>query len=298
MENNILIGDMNMKSDVKTLNIYCDGGFGNRFNALTVGLLIAKVGNFKPVIFWPSTNWCRSLFQSIFKNKYEVLPNRMSSLRDSYNDYAFVMHNNCLNFSCPVAHPNSFNSVQSIVNYYNESNKDYFIYNNDSIPAYAYGEDLQSVVKNLIFSDTVVDGVNGFVKNIDGSFIGVHLRNTDFYDPHKPNFDSIYKTISNDVENNYFICSDDEELETKFTQLNNAFSYKKKKYVEKLTKDGEWRDIIVDDEGVEYPFNIERSDESVIDAMIDLLILAKSSIMYTSDSTFLKTALLIQESNA
>ena len=50
MENNILIGDMNMKSDVKTLNIYCDGGFGNRFNALTVGLLIAKVGNFKPII--------------------------------------------------------------------------------------------------------------------------------------------------------------------------------------------------------------------------------------------------------
>ena len=123
------------------------------------------------------------------------------------------------------------------------------------------------------------------------------MRNTAFYDPHKPNFDSIYKTILDDVKGNYFICSDDEELETKFTQLNNAFSYKKKKYVEKLTKDGKWRDIIVDDEGVEYPFNVERSDETVIDAMIDLLILSKSTIMHTSDSTFLKTALLIQQSN-
>ena len=60
-------GKMNMVCDTKTLNIYCDGGFGNRFNALVVGLLIAEVGNFKPVIFWPSTNWCRSLFKNIIK---------------------------------------------------------------------------------------------------------------------------------------------------------------------------------------------------------------------------------------
>ena len=58
-------GDLNTESDMKILNIYCDGGFGNRFNALVVGLLIAEVGNFKPVIFWPSTNWCRSLFKNI-----------------------------------------------------------------------------------------------------------------------------------------------------------------------------------------------------------------------------------------
>ena len=54
--------------------------------------------------------------------------------------------------------------------------------------------------------------------------------------------------------------------------------------------------MIVDDEGNEYSFNIERSDESVIDAMIDLLILSSSSIMRTSNSTFLETALLIQQS--
>lgn len=279
---------------MKTLKIYCDGGFGNRFNALIVGLLIAEVGNFKPVIMWPSTNWCRSLFESIFKNEYEVLSDRMSSLKDSYDDHAFVMHNNCLNFPCPVVYPDSFDSIQSIVNYYNQSNKNYFVYNNSLIPGYAHGEDLQSIVKNLIFSDTIVDSVNKFVKNIGKNFIGVHLRNTDF--SNKANFYSIYETILKDGKNNYFICSDDEELEIKFTQLNNAFSYKKKKYVEKLTSNGEWRDMIVDDEGNEYSFNIERSDESVIDAMIDLLILSSSSIMRTSNSTFLETALLIQQS--
>ncbi len=43
-------------------------------------------------------------------------------------------------------------------------------------------------------------------------------------------------------------------------------------------------------------FNIERSSESVKQAIVDLLILSKSDIMHTSDSTFLKTALLIQQS--
>ena len=54
----------------------------------------------------------------------------------------------------------------------------------------------------------------------------------------------------------------------------------------------------MDNEGNEYSFNVERSDESVIDAMVDLLILSKSTILNTSESTFLRTALLIQESNA
>ena len=44
-------GKMNTECNMKTLKIYCDGGFGNRFNALSVGLLIAKVGNFKPVFY-------------------------------------------------------------------------------------------------------------------------------------------------------------------------------------------------------------------------------------------------------
>ena len=85
---------------------------------------------------------------------------------------------------------------------------------------------------------------------------------------------------------------------TRFIKNDNAFAYPKVKYVEKLTDDGGWRDTVVDDDGNEYSFNIERSDESVIDAMVDLLILSKSTILNTSESTFLKTALLIQESNA
>ena len=298
MENNILIGDMSMKSDVKTLNIYCDGGFGNRFNALTVGLLIAKVGNFKPVIFWPSTNWCRSLFKNIFKNDYNVINCNLNYFQKNSKDYEFIMHSNSANLPCQIKHPNYFNSIQNIADYYNQSNKQKFVYNNDTIPDYCSNNDLKQIVKDIKFTDKIVDKVNQFTKNINDEFIGIHLRNTDFHDNEKRKFDQIESLVKINPGINYFICSDDEKLEERFTKNDNAFAYPKTKYVEKLTDDGGWRDAVVDNEGNEYSFNIERSDQSVIEAMIDLLILSKSTIMNTSESTFLKTALLIQESNA
>jgi len=297
MNSNIVSGDMNIGSDMKILNIYCDGGFGNRFNSLVVGLLVAEVGNFKPVIFWPSTNWCRSLFKNIFKNDYVNNNQNLSYFKNNYKDHLFVMHTNSENLSCIVKHPNSFNSIQEIVDYFNQSNKQKFVYNNSIIPNYCSNFDLKKIIKNLKFTDSITSKVDKFVKNFNGKFTGIHLRNTDFHDNEKIKFDQIESVVKNNSNINYFICSDDKELEERFTKNDNAFSYPKTKYVEKLTNDGEWRDTVVDSEGKEYSFNVERSDESVIDAMVDLLILSKSTIMNTSESTFLKTALLIQQSN-
>ena len=41
-------------------------------------------------------------------------------------------------------------------------------------------------------------------------------------------------------------------------------------------------------------FNVERSSESVKQAIVDLLVLSKSDIMITSNSTFLQTAQLLK----
>ena len=291
-------GKMNMVCNTKTLNIYCDGGFGNRFNALVVGLLIAEVGNFKPVIFWPSTNWCRSLFKNIFKNNYDAFDQDLTYFKNNHEDYAFVMHTNSENLSGEIRHPDSFNSIQEVIDYYNQSNKQKFVYNNSTLPCYCFSDHFRKIIGNLKFTDIITNKTSEFIKTINSEFTGIHLRNTDFHDNDRSKFDQIELIVKTNPDINYFICSDDKELEKRFTQNNNAFAYSKTKYVEKLTDDGEWRDTVVDDEGKEYSFNVERSDESVIDAMVDLLILSKSTIIQTSESSFLKTALLIQESNA
>tara|TARA_E500000331_G_scaffold6989_1_gene6823 strand:+ start:1176 stop:2090 length:915 start_codon:yes stop_codon:yes gene_type:complete len=299
----------------KTLYIHCDGGFGNRFNSLVAGLQIAKVGEFDPVILWPSTNWCRSSFSSIFKNEYNVIEQDLSYFADNPQDYSFIMHGH---FSIPrsirVVHPGGFSSIQHVVDFYNQSEKDKFVYNHDAIPPSAgwvevrnpetkvleqYGctEEIMEVVRELEFSDQITNTAEVFLQHHE-EFSGIHLRNTDFFDPHKPNFDELEQTVKDNPDIQYFICSDDQELEERFTQHDNAFAYPKYKYVEKLADEGEWRDHIEGPDGEEYSFNIERSDESVIDAMVDLLILSRSTIILTSESTFLKTALLMQYSNA
>lgn len=295
MKKFMINGDLNMS---KTLYIHCDGGFGNRFNSLVVGLLIVKIGNYHPVVLWPSTNWCRSKFDMIFNFKIDVIEESLLFFSKDFQKYEFVMHNNFLNFSKSVTHPNNFSNIFSLIDFINNLKSNKIVYNNDSIPSYAYCNELYSIINDIKFCNFIVDNSEKFINenNLGNNFYGVHLRNTDFYDPHKPNFDQIYSHIVENSDKKYFVCSDDKQLEEKFNQLDNVFVYPKTNYVEKLTDEGDWRSVIVDDTGVEYPFNVERSDESVQQAMIDLYILSKSDIMKTSNSSFLQTAILLKNS--
>lgn len=281
----------------KQFFIHCDGGFGNRFNALICGLAIAKKVGFTPTILWPSTNWCRSKFNTLFNSDLSVIESNLTYFQENPHEYEFIMHGNFLNFPTAVYHPNGFSSIDHVASFCLETLKDNIVYNNDSIPYYFDQNTIIDTIKTLSFTEQIIQRAEDFISsnNLSEGFCGVHLRNTDFYDPHKPDFDGLYNMIQSNLDKNYFVCSDDKELEDKFNQLDNVFVFPKTKYVEKLTEEGDWRSVIVDEVGVEYPFNVERSDESVIQAMIDLTILSKSDIIKTSDSSFLKTAILLKD---
>lgn len=282
---------------MKKFYIYCDGGFGNRFNSLVCGLSISIKTGFTPVIVWPLTNWCRSKFNTLFDIEFEVLEETLQYFEKNIEEYEFLMHGNFLNFNANVYHPESFGSFGNICEFCSSTKKQKIVYNNDSLLRYFSEDQIIDVVKSIRFKSELVDNANKFIKeNLGETFTGVHLRNTDFYDPHKPDFDEIFKQLSENKSEKYFVCSDDEEMENKFNQLENVVIYPKTSYVEKLTEDGEWRSVIIDDTGVEYPFNVERSDESVQQAIIDLYILSKSDMMKTSNSSFLQTAILLKKS--
>lgn len=295
MKNCTINGNLDMN---KKIYIHCDGGFGNRFNALIVGLALSRNLGFEPIILWPSTNWCRSSFNSLFETNHKVIEEDLRFFSENVDDYEFVMHGNFLNFKTNVHHPSSFGSFENLVEFCKNTSKENVVYNNDSIPLYLGIDNLISSIKELPFKEEIIKKTEEFIEsnNLNSDFYGVHLRNTDFYDPHKPNFDAIYSMISENSDKKYFVCSDDKDLENKFSQLDNVYVYEKTKYVEKLTEEGDWRSVIVDDVGIEYPFNVERSDESVIQAMVDLIILSKSNIIKTSDSSFLQTAALLKYS--
>ena len=277
---------------MKDLYIHCDGGFGNRFNTLIVGLQIARTGNFNPIISWAYTNSCRASFNDIFENKFKVVPNRLEKYSDSFSEYELVMHENQLNWNAQIRSPYSFSTIDQIVSHYNNSTKDNLLYFNNLIPNYS---DLNlSLISELEFGKEYYKIVNNFLNS--NKYIGVHLRSTDF-----PkgiiNFDKIYESIRNSNKK-YFVCSDSLEVENKFNELDNVFTFPKTSYVKKIDDSFNWvliRGQIKDEMEKPLNFNVERSRESVKQAIIDLIILSKCDIIQTSDSTFLTTAMLLQK---
>lgn len=278
---------------MKNLYIHCDGGFGNRFNALVVGLLICERGGFKPIISWPSTNVCRSFYDDIFETQFEFNTNRLEDYSNSIDEFEFIMHDNQLSWNTLINSPYSFSTIDQIVSYYNNSIKDNLFYFNNLIPNYS---DLNlSLISELKFRKEYYELVDNFLNFKD--YIGVHLRATDFPQG-SVNFEGIYNKVK-ESNRMHFVCSDSLEVENKFNELDNVFTFPKTSYVEKIDDSFNWRVIrgqIKDEMKKPLSFNVERSSESVKQAIVDLLILSKSDIMITSNSTFLETALLIQQS--
>lgn len=278
---------------MKNLYIHCDGGFGNRFNALVVGLLICERGGFKPIISWPSTNVCRAFYDDIFETQFEFNANRLEDYSNSIDEFEFIMHDNQLSWNTLINSPYSFSTIDQIVSHYNNSIKDNLFYFNNLIPNYS-DIDL-SLISELKFRKEYYEIVDNFL-NFE-NYIGVHLRATDFPQG-SVNFEGIYDKIKGS-DKMHFVCSDSLEVENKFNELDNVFTFVKTFYVEKINDSFNWRvnkGQIKDEMKKPLSFNIERSSESVKQAIVDLLILSKSDIMITSNSTFLETALIIQQS--
>ncbi len=277
---------------MKNLYIHCDGGFGNRFNALVVGLLICERGGFKPIISWPSTNVCRSFYDDIFQIQFEFNSNRLEDYSNSIDEFEFIMHDNQLSWNTLINSPYSFSTIDQIVSHYNNSTKDNLFYFNNLIPNYS---DLNlSLISELKFKKEYYEIVDNFLNVED--YIGVHLRATDFPQG-SVNFEGIFNKVK-ESNRMHFVCSDSREVENKFNELDNVFTFPKTFYVEKIDDSFNWRvhkGQIKDEMKKPLSFNVERSSESVKQSIFDLLILSKSDIMITSNSTFLQTAQLLKK---
>jgi hypothetical protein len=154
---------------------------------------------------------------------------------------------------------------------------------------------LKPILDQLTFQNRILDTANSIIEQNckDQKFFGIHLRCTDH--AKSINFDDYFLQVANTPNSKFFICSDDAEVESKFMQYPNAFKYDKTSYVEKLVE-GNWNTTITDSTGTDFPYNVNRNSESVVQAMVDLVILSRSTLIATDfRSTFLQSAKLIQE---
>jgi hypothetical protein len=279
---------------MRNLHIYCDGGFGNRLNGLISGKLFAEAVGMQPVIVWPCNNWCGARFSDVFgENKLSVLERELISYIPDKDNFQFFMTEDHLGLGVPNFSPLAATSVAQTVEYLKNDSRDVF-FHSPLIPSYFAASEVDACLRNVSFREGITQRANEFMENsgLGGLFYGLQIRKTDF-GVNGANDDALFELVKKSVKDKFFVCSDNKDVEFRFKGLLNVRVYEKSAYVEKLVP-GDWTALAADYSGRVYPCNVNRNAQSVIDAVVDLIVLSYSEIIKTSASTFLNAALLLK----
>jgi hypothetical protein len=273
---------------MKKIIIFCDGGLGNRLGVLVGGLIISKILQREPIICWPQNTWCGCSFESIFCVNIKNTQHNINELFSSYKNNLFLIHENQTN----IALQRQVYPTEEMVNNLISELSEYIIYYHNSIPDFLDKEQILTTLAGIKINPTILDSVELFCRqeNINKGVIGLHLRKTDYSSLVDENL--IHELINNNVDKKFFICSDDKETEITFAKYKNVIVRPKEFYTEKLDIEKGWNGSIIDKEGRSFIFNVNRSENSVIEGFKDLLVLSRTTINMETVSSFLKFAKL------
>jgi hypothetical protein len=287
------------KNGLRNCYLYCgEGGFNNRFNVLLTGLTLVKKTKMNPIIIWQQTNQCGAEFTDIFDTNHQIYA--------TYDHDSFFNNNKTLNIVHEIDHAFGreieaknmfqFNSIDEVVALTESSDKHILVHTNLR-PSWVEDSFLiTDVIPDLKFKKELLDICDRIIKENVGKneFFGMHFRKTDFpnWIPNLESFMSDY--ISENGMNKFFVGSDDKATEDAFKKVDNVFIHEKYNYVQKYDDALDWMDEIIDKNGKRWPYNVNRTKENVIEAMVDMLILSKSTIVETViHSTFLQNSMLL-----
>jgi len=268
--------------------VLCDGGLANRLNTLLTALVVKKYTQSAWGIAWPLNNWCGAPFEDLFESMLPVSQKSLSYFKSQQDRYWQVFHENQIGFEeSRITYNKTIADIGGLCNLVRVHPR--IVYFHHAIPSYITDEMLGEVIQDLRPVARVVNTVSEIVNQygITSDTIGVHIRKTDFGAAVDENtlFDQIYGQSEK-----FFICSDSNEVLEKFAELKNCVSLPKPSMPKKLDEKGGWNSFVVDADGRNYPFNVDRDGESVYWALVDLLILSRTKIMMTSGSSFLNLA--------
>lgn len=277
----------------KQLWIYCDGGFGNRYNALLSGLATANLLDLDPLVYWPCNNWCRAPFDSLFAVKIPHLDRSITQLKGQIDHLTPLLHDEPgaqvlgVDFNSVYAYTSAEDvRIRALMR------SDGLFYSSALIPDWLPTDALATTAKNLVFHAYLTTSVSEFIANSLGRpYYGIHLRRTDLeIGLSDAEVKMLVQTRPDDL---FFVCSDDPLSERIAAAHENVRIRSKSAHVSKKSGQGNWNDLTLDEDQRAYFSNIERGAAAVQEAVIDLLVLAHSTIVGFSGSTFQSVARLI-----
>ena len=276
--------------------VLCDGGLCNRLNALIFALILRRRFGGDWSISWPLNNWCRAPFESLFSCALPVDTASIQDYKARQQDFLLLMHENQVGFE-----PERLVSARALSGYVQydlllqKAREDRLgvLYFNNLLPPFVETEDVARALAELAPNPEVARTASRFIAEhrIDADVVGLHIRKTDFGDA--VDDAALYAEAARSTQR-YFVCTDSEEVSERFAALPNCAVFGKSDFPGKIERDAGWLHQTLDSHGRPSWFNIDRSATSVVDALVDLLILSRTEIRPTSRSTFQATARLFQ----
>ncbi len=272
--------------------VYCDGGLCNRLNALIFALILRHQFGRDWQIAWPVNNWCGAAFETLFSIDLPVTTHALPHFGEFQAEYYFLMHENQCGFRGDRVMDN--HSLGSMAAYQSALALDRpILYYNNLLPPFVDLAMLKAGLSQLRVNERIAARAQAFCdeRNIDERVIGLHIRKTDFGG--SVDDDALHRAVSSDSRR-FFVCSDDEQVNRRFAALPNCCVFEKRHFPGKLVAEGDWNASTRDSAGRVFPYNITRPGESIVEALIDLLILSRTTPARTSQSTFLGMAFIFK----
>jgi len=279
----------------KTHIVFCDGGLSNRLNTLLFALLLKEKYGHNWEISWPINNWCGADFNSLFNIDLNIRKLTLNDYKINESNFTLLLHENQIEFDeSLIYYHKDIESYEKYL-YFLNGNKP-ILYFHNLIPACADLGDIKVGMQSLKINPEIKSQAINFCNqnNINDSVFGLHIRKTDF--GNLVDDEALYNLVFNSP-NRFFVCSDDENVNDRFSKLKNCSVFNKKCFPEKSVLNSSWNSATVDDQGRTFNFNIKRSEESIVEALVDLLILSKTTHVDTSSSTFLRMSMLFKATN-
>jgi hypothetical protein len=273
--------------------IFCDGGIGNRINALVSGIAIAERFQRAITVYWPVNSWCGAAFADIFDNAFDVRTDALDTLAGKFTDVKMMLHDamGAQFLQVPFESAYDYQSMEDFAQRGLPEDKDIFLY--PAIIAPWIPEPLvHAALSSLQFTNAIQSAVQSFISNtLVLPFHGLHLRRTDLRVGLSDA--EVMALVQRHPKEVFFVCSDDPQAEALACAHPHVHARTKTHHVEKKEEHADWISLSKDQEGRVSYGNIERGRDAMIEGTIDLLILAHSQIVGFSGSTFQRMARLL-----
>lgn len=277
----------------KHLIAYCDGGLGNRLNALIGAIWFARQLHLQLSISWPLNRWCAAPLEDLLDTPYPVDRRSMPELNEQCASHVLLAHARQA-FTLPGNfNPDRVLWPRSLLDQLRAAlqRADGMVYFNSLVPAYISRSTIEDIVRTVVIKAEYRRRADEFLEQaglLGKSYWGLHLRGTDA--GFSPGYYASWYRLCRLLPGRIVLCTDDPAIEARFLRNPAVIRRPTTALPRKASEGRGWNAVTRDEYGREAAYNIYRGADAVRESMVDFEILARSRPLPTSESTFLENA--------